>query len=240
MNVLITLLSIGEKYSISCKLLVEELLSNTPFSILISTDNIQYFPTYKERVTVRQNIEEEALRSYGSEFNYNLKYHAFKNIPEGYDVVLYLDCDMKSKFWNESSTQLLGEIFANKEFLGCRFNCTLKTELEQLEKTGKCLFEHKINSYKVKTWKDSSILNSKLPSEHIFGFKYNKVKLEAFYNKWRELNYILQQEPTKHQSWGDGFEIGIAAYTAGYTEVYDVEYGIQQTVLGFQFNGNKI
>lgn len=240
MKTLITLLSIGEKYSNSCKLLIDQLLQNTPYDILISTDDISFFPIYPERVTVRNNMEDGILLNYYTEFNYNLKFHAFKDLPEGYEIVLYLDCDIKNNFWDQKSTELIENILSNYDFVGTRFNCVLKNEIDQLAKTGNCLFKHKIDSYQVLKWEDTSLLEAKLPSEHFFGFKYDKVKLNLFYEKWRELNFLLQKDPVDNRSWGDGFEIGIAAFHAGYTNVYDLEFGRQLTVLGLEFNGNKL
>lgn len=239
-NVLFTLLSIGEKYSKSCQLLVEELLSNTTHNILISTDNVEYFPNYSKRVIVRQNIEKEAKLSLsGSEFNYNLKFHAFEDIPEGYDIILYLDCDIKNKFWSEEGESKLKASFTNHDFIACRLNCTLTNEIAQLNSTGNCLFKNKILSYKANEWEDKSLYESKLPSEHFFGFKYDKNKLTRFYKKWRELNYQLQSVEGA-QSWGDGFEIGVAAFYAGYKNSFEFTFTDQQLLLGLEFNGNKI
>jgi len=240
MKILFTLLSIGEKYSKSCTMLTQELLEYTPYDILISTNNLEYFPKYRQRVQVRENIESEVMLSYGSEFNYNLKYHAFKNIPEGYDAIIYLDCDIKSNFWTDKSTALIQELFLNHDFVATRLNCTITTQLKELDETGNCLFSHKLNSYDVKNWKNKSLYESKLPSEHFFGFRYNKQKLNTFYIKWRELNYQLQATGGTNKSWGDGFEIGVAAYAAGYHNSYDLDFGRQQTILGFQLNGNKL
>jgi len=238
-NILFTLLSIGEKYSKSSQRLIEELLSNTSYDILVSTDNVEYFPNYPKRVTIRQNIEKEAKLLYsGVEFNYNLKFHAFENIPEGYDIILYLDCDIKNNFWSKEGDSKLKTSFSNHDFVACRLNCILKNELSQLNSTGNCLFKHKILSYKADKWEDKSLYESKLPSEHFFGFKYDKNKLTKFYKKWRELNYQLQLVE-EARSWGDGFEIGVAAFYAGYINSFEFSYTDQQLLLGLEFNGNK-
>jgi hypothetical protein len=239
-TILFTLLSVGEKYSKSCQHLVEELLSNTPHDILISTDNVEYFPNYSKRVTIRQNIEKKAKLSLnGYEFNYNLKFHAFKNIPAGYDIILYLDCDIKNKFWSEESDNKLKDSFTNHDFIACRLNCNLNQQMAELNSTGNCLFKEKMSSYNVNEWEDKSLYESKLPSEHFLGFKYDKNKLTKFYKKWRELNYQLQLVEGA-VSCQDGFEIGVAAFYAGYKNSFEFAMGDQHLILGFEFNGNKI
>jgi hypothetical protein len=241
MKILFSLLAIGEKYSKSSIILIDELLSNTKHDVLVTTDSLDYYPRYSTRVTVREDLDKDILLNYGSEFNYNLKYNAFNNIPLGYDCIVYLDCDIKNKFWNKESDLLLEEILVNHDFIASRLNCTLQGELDQLARDGSCLFSHKIDSYEPQKWPDKTLYNSKLPSEHFFALKYDANKLVKFYEKWRELNFILQNQHDKGvKSWGDGFEIGISAYYAGYRDCYDLNFSEQQVKLGLIFNGNKI
>ena len=111
--------------------------------------------------------------------------------------------------------------------------------MAELNSTGNCLFKEKMSSYNVNEWEDKSLYESKLPSEHFLGFKYDKNKLTKFYKKWRELNYQLQLVEGA-ASCQDGFEIGIAAFYAGYKNSLDFSFADQQLILGFEFNGNKL
>ena len=99
MKILFTLLSIESKnnnYLISAKELIKEILLQTKHDILLSTNSVDFFSDINdERIIIRNNIDDTSKFQYNGEFNYNLKYHAFKNIPPQYDYIIYLDCDIK-------------------------------------------------------------------------------------------------------------------------------------------------
>lgn len=247
MRVLFTFLSIttgGNDYLISSKNLAKELLNNTPHDVLLTTNNIDFFQNIKnDRFFIRNNIPDDVIFTYrgGSEFNYNLKYLAFKNLPDNYDIIFYLDCDIKNVFWNQNSDEKLKSLMNKYDWVATRLNCVLKNEVKQYKETGVALFSHKIKSYDILNWNENDILmNSCLPSEHFLIFKYNKEKLNKFTQKWEELNYILQTQNGGNGSWGDGFEIGISAKFANYNNTFDMQHGDLETVFGFLFNGNKI
>lgn len=246
MKTLFTILSLStgrDMYLIASKNLINELLSNTNHDILLTTNNVGFFDDIKNnRLIVRNNVPEDSILLYrsGSEFNYNIKYLAFKDLPEGYDVVFYVDGDIKNEFWNQISEDRLNYLMNSYEWVATRLNCVLKNEVQQYKNTGGCLFSHKIQSYNILEWDiNNNLMESCLPSEHFLIFKYNKEKLEKFAYKWGELNSILQNQDGGNGSWGDGFEIGISAKYAGYDNIFDLHFGDLQTQFGFIFNGNK-
>jgi hypothetical protein len=246
MKILFTFLSISTEndfYLNASKNLVNEILSNSSHDILLTTNNVEYFDEINNpRFSVRNNVPENSMFTYknGGEFNYNLKYLAFKDLPNDYDVIFYVDGDIKSNFWNDFSEFRLKELMGSYDFVATRLNCILKNEVKQHIETGSALFSHKILSYNVLSWGlNDPIMDSCLPSEHFLIFKYNKEKLETFANKWSELNGIMQSQNGGNGSWGDGFEMGISAKYAGYDNLYDLNYGDLQNHFGFFFNGNK-
>jgi hypothetical protein len=178
---------------------------------------------------------------YGSEFNYNLKYNAFENISSEYDVIIYLDCDIKLDGWDNNSENYIENIFKNHDFGATRLNCSMIDSINEYKKTGRTLFSHKINSYKIleKYGDNDDIMSSLLPSEHFLIFKNDTDKIRKFYEKWKELNEYLQSINGNGGSWGDGFEIGISARCAGFHNPIEINQGTWDCILGFKFNGNK-
>jgi hypothetical protein len=246
MKVLFTFLSIArntDMYLNASYKLANEILENTPHDVLITTNEVEFFEGItSERFNVRNNVPKDSVLAYkdNSEFNYNLKYLAFKDLPEGYDVIFYLDGDIKSLFWDDLSQERLTILMEKYDWVATRLDSVLINEVNQHKKIGGALFSHKINSYGVLNWEDTDpLLNSHLPSEHFLIFKYDKEKLKKFSDKWSELNSILQEQNGGYGSWGDGFEMGISAKYAGYDNKFDLSYGDLQTHFGFLFNGNK-
>ena len=246
MKILFTFLAIStgvESYLKSSKKLISEILKNTQHDVLLTTNKVEYYNDINNsRLIVRNNIPNDSVFMYRGdvEFNYNLKYLSFKDLPEGYDVIFYIDGDMKHNFWNKDSENKLKSLIDSYDWLATRLNCVLKNEVFQYKTTGNTLFKHKINSYEVLNWSDNDVLmESCLPSEHFLIFKYDKEKLEKFSNKWCELNSILQSKNGGDGSWGDGFEMGISAKYAGYDNMLDLQHGNLEHDFGFIFNGNK-
>lgn len=245
MKILFTLLSIDAGYSMylqSAKRLAKELLKYTTHDIFISTNNLEYFRDIQNnRCKVRDNIREDSILLYGNEFNYNLKHHAFVNIPEDYDLVVYLDCDLKLNKWDNASERLLQDLLKSYDFGADRLNCILGQEVDFFKKNQPCLFQHKINSYDIlqKYSMQDDIMNSKLPSEHFLVLKNEPEKIKRFQQKWEELNNYLQNKKGEGGSWGDGFEIGISARYAGYEKFFNISASMWKEVLGLEFNGNK-
>ena len=245
MKILFTLLSIdsgNSMYLQSAKRLVNEILNQTQHDVLLSTNNLIFFEDISSnRFFIRNNINASCVLKYGSEFNYNLKYNAFENIPIDYDVIIYLDCDIKLDTWNRNSDNHIENIFKNYDFGATRLNCSMIGSVNEYRKTGRTLFSHKINSYKIlEKFSDSDdIMSSLLPSEHFLIFKNDETKIRKFYDKWKELNEHLQSINGEGGSWGDGFEIGVSARYAGFHNPIEFNQGTWDGILGFKFNGNK-
>lgn len=245
MKILFTLVSIDSgdpMYLESAKRLTNEILSQTNHDVLLSTNNPEFFSDINsQKFFLRNNIDETSIFRYNSEFNYNLKYHAFDDIPKNYDILIYLDCDIKLDGWDLESENYINNTFNNFEFGATRLNCSMIGSIDEYRKTGRTLFSHKIDSYKIMENynDDDDIMSSLLPSEHFLIFKNDEEKIKKFHKKWKELNDYLQSINGMNGSWGDGFEIGISARYAGYHNVIEVSQGIWDGVLKFKFNGNK-
>jgi hypothetical protein len=245
MKILFTILSIKTSntyYLGYAYKLINELLRNTPHDILLTTNNLDYFQNIKnKRVLLRNIVPNDVLLEINGEFNYNLKYLCFKNIPKNYDVIFYLDCDIKNTFWNSESDNIVYNLMKKYNCIGTRFGCILGDEIKSYAENNKPLFTHKIESYNILNWKNvSKFYKACLPSEHFLILKYSEYKLNRFSNKWRLLNYTLQNTNNFKGFWGDGFEIGISLEHSKYTKRYNLDSGELSTKLGFVFNGNKI
>jgi hypothetical protein len=245
MKILFTLLSLdcgNMMYLQSAKRLVNEVLEQTNHDVLLSTNNLEFFnDIISERFFIRNNIDESSIFKYNSEFNYNLKYHAFKDIPVNYDVIIYLDCDIKLEYWTINSDNLINEYMSIYDFGATRLNCSMGGSVQEYRETGRTLFSHKLHSYNIlENYSDSDdIMNSLLPSEHFLILKNDTEKVVKFYEKWKELNNHLQSVDGSGGSWGDGFEIGVSARHSGFHKTIEINQGMWDSVLGFKFNGNK-
>jgi hypothetical protein len=230
MKILFTILSIeddAKMYLTSAKTLTQEILNQTNHDVLISTNNVDFFSDIQSnRVIVRDNI---------------LKHFAFENLPDGYDCIIYLDCDIKLDGWDNNSDLYINNLIDNYDFGATRLNCYLGKSITELKESGTTLFKHKIDSYKIREnhLESDDIMNSQLPSEHFLIFKYDKEKLKKFQEKWKEMNDYLQSINGDGGSWGDGFEIGISARYAGFHKTIEVNHGAWNGTLKFIFNGNK-
>lgn len=245
MKILFTLISIDTgqiMYLEAAKRLCNEILEQTTHDILLTTNNPEFFSDIiSDRISIRNNLRENNILKYGSEFNYNLKYLAFENIPDTYEYIIYLDCDIKLDSWKESSDDFMINTMSNYDFGADRLNCTLIGEVLHLEEKGHTLFQHKIRSYDIleRFNRDEDIFNSQLPSEHFFILKNESDKVKKFFEKWEEFNSYLENKQGIGGSWGDGFEIGISARYAGFHSVLPMNPFYWKETLGFQFNGNK-
>ena len=247
MKILFTLLCIDSNnsmYSDAARRLVYEILNNTSHDVLLSTNSSNLLDEFsnKNRIIVRDNISNtNSTIMYGGEFNYNLKYHAFQDIPIDYDVLIYLDCDIKLDGWTKYSDEYIENTFTEYDFGATRLNCSMGGSIEEYKKNGRTLFSHKIESYKIiENYDDNDdIMLSLLPSEHFLIFKNDTIKLQKFYEKWKDLNNHLQSIEGRGGSWGDGFEIGVSARYAGFHKTIEIGQGAWDGILGFKFNGNK-
>lgn len=245
MRILFTIISIdsgNDFYLSAAKRLINELLEKTPYDVLVSTNNDNYFSdVISDRCIVRNNIRENSILKYGTEFNYNLKHHAFLEIPEKYDYIIYIDGDIKLMKWDEETENFINGEMSNYDFFGDRLNAVLIDEVNRFIKNEPCLFSHKIKSYDImdRFEIDDEIMMSRMPSEHILILKNDPEKIMKFQEKWEELNEYLQSKNGVGGSWGDGFEIGISSNYAGFNQYFNLSPYYWSSVLGFEFNGNK-
>lgn len=247
MNILFTILSIdtqidGQNFYVdAANRLAAEILDQTSHDIYISTNKPENFDIVSSRCLVRNNINQNSIFSYGREFNFNLKYHAFFDIPAKYDYLIYIDCDIKLSSWTVNSDKFIAETMSGYELAADRTNCTLKSQIAEYKNTGQALFRHKIEAYDILQLHtdEDDIHNSVLPSEHCLVFKNIPDKITKFAYKWQHLNNILQNKNGGGGAWGDGFEIGISARYAGLNNIFPLSPFYWKDTLGFQFNGNK-
>lgn len=251
MKILFTLLCIDanqKMYIDASKSLINEILSKTESDILVSTnsDDLLHSCANNSRILARDNISNtNSILRYNDvsngEFNYNLKHFAFQDIPEHYDAIIYLDCDIKLEKWTTEAQNLIQKTIDNYEMGATRTNCVLKDDVSYLNSGISCLFTHKIMAYKIReTYPENDpIYLSKLPSEHFLIFKNIPDKIKKFQLEWSNLNNYLQSINGGYGSWGDGFEIGIAAQKAGITNIVEITHWEWSRVMGLTFNGNK-
>ena len=244
MRILFTLLAIqtrNEMYLEAARTLTQEIIELTKHDVLITTNNVRFFDSIaSSRVKVRNNIPEDQILSYTSEFNYNTKHLAFEGIPSEYDVIFYMDCDVKLAYWNEKSDAFVEKLISTHEYGATRLNAYLGTSIDEHNQKGKSLFTHKILSYGfTELSADDPIRQARLPSEHFLIFKNIPDKIDAFYRHWRDQDKLLQVKNASSGSWGDGFEIGIAVHLAKFINLADINHGDSVTILGIRFNGNK-
>jgi hypothetical protein len=245
MKILFTIISIdtgNDFYLSSSKRLITELLEKTPYDVLVSTNNhIYYNDIVSDRCIVRNNIRENSILRYGTEFNYNLKHHAFLDIPNKYEYIIYLDCDIKLTKWDSESENFVNSEMSDYDFFADRLSAVLIDDVNRFNRNEPCLFSHKIKSYDIieRYDLDDKIMMSKLPSEHIFILKNQPEKIKKFQEKWEELNNYLQSKNGIGGSWGDGFEIGISSNYAEFDKYFNLSPYYWSQILGFTFNGNK-
>lgn len=249
MKILFTTLAIdtnivGQQFYLkSAKKLASEILDKTNHDIMISTNHLSFFKdmSSNNRCIIRNNIEQNSVLSFNTEFNFNLKHHSFKDIPVYYDYIIYVDCDIKLDHWTGESDAFMDNIMSEYDYGADRLNCVLEQQIHEFQITGSALFKHKIESYEIlsKYSLEDDILQARLPSEHIFILKNIPNKINKFQQKWSELNSFLQSKKGSGGAWGDGFEIGISARYAGLNKFFNLSTFYWQDTLGFQFNGNK-
>ncbi len=250
-KILFTLLSIklephGNLYVDSCKRLTTEILTQTNHDVLITTNTPDSFVeiTTDPRVTLREIAEGENTfkftHNHTREFNYNMKHVCFRDIPQTYDYIIYLDADIKVTGWDSKSDEYIDNFLTNIAEAGAtRTNAILKDELGYYS-NGQSLFNHKFSVYALEDLLSlgENILEAKLPSEHFLILKNIPEKVSKFYNTWKYLNTYLENKNGGNGSYCDAFEIGISFQAAQYN-LQEVTHGDSLLTLKFYFNGNK-
>lgn len=231
-----------DNYLESAKKLAENIISNSPHDILITTNKKEYFKDIESsRVIVREHSDPDLKFIINSEFNYNSKYEAFINLPQGYDVIFYVDCDIKLTHWDDKTEEYLKDFFSKYDFGATRLNATFNYHYHSYKETKQDLFWHKFEGHELLNVDSNDVIFSAVfPSEHYLIFKYNKEALEKFAQEWKKLSFFLQNKDNPYGTLCDGFEIGLALARANITNVKEIHWVDHVVILGLQFNGNRL
>lgn len=234
----------SEIYTIFAKRLINDVISKTPYDVLISTNRIDLFEDIiqenNNRVTIRQ-VDLQNHKTHVGVFNQLLKFYAIKDIDKKYDWVLYLDCD--AGFTESVNPELIDEFLTKHEnnhidFLGTRVNATYanaeKEFLDSQKNNTKHLFDQKFLFYGINPdWRPAT-----LPSEHILILK-NSSKINVMCKEFEKFCTLFETQDSKHPiTWDmEAFEIGVSAFIAGYN-VEELGWGNHCELLkvGFNFN----
>jgi hypothetical protein len=236
----------SEIYATFAKRLVDDVLTKTPYDVLVNTNNIDNFSDViqqnNERVTIRHEKLENHKTHVGA-FNQLLKFNAIKGIDKKYDWVLYLDCDAgftgpidvdalerQIDFWESQGFDMVA----------LRTDATYDwAEIEYLDSvnngTHSKLFDAKFRFYGLHPeWK-----GSKLPSEHILLIK-NDDKLEKMAYEFERFCTLFEtQDPNNIITFDmEAFEIGVSAKLAGYN-MGEMGWQNQNEILKVGFNHNN-
>jgi hypothetical protein len=230
----------AEIYATFAKRLINDVMTKTPYDIMVTTNEPEHFQddieNWGNRVIVRTELLENHRLVVGV-FNQLLKFYTIKNIDSKYDWVLYLDCDAGlTGPWNigDVENKIRSWEGLGYDILGTRTNAILHSELEQHEKVlkehndelekgnlnhyyGGTLFSNKFVFYNVSSengpfeWFDS-----KLPSEHVLLVK-NDEKLQKMSEIFEDFCFKFEtQGPHPITVDMEAFEIGVSAKLAGY------------------------
>jgi hypothetical protein len=230
----------AEIYATFAKRLVNDIMTKTPYDIMVTTNEPEHFQeeigTWGDRVMVRTELLENHRLVVGV-FNQLLKFYTIKNIDSKYDWVLYLDCDAGlTGPWNieEVENKIHSWESAGYDILGTRTNAILYNELIEHEKVlkkhneeiangninhyyGGTLFSNKFLFYEVTSENGpSEWFDAKLPSEHVLLVK-NDDKLEKMASIFEDFCFKFETQgeyPVTVDM--EAFEIGVSAKLAGY------------------------
>jgi hypothetical protein len=234
----------SEIYTTFAKRLINDVLTKTPYDVLITTNYYNDFEEpirlHPDRVIVRDEKLENHKTHVGA-FNQLLKFYAIKDIDKKYDWVLYLDCD--AGFTTNIDIYVLEKQMDDWEsqgydMLALRINATYNESeqeyLSSLTNGKKHLFDDKFKFYGVNPeWRGAC-----LPSEHILLLKNNN-KLEVMSKEFEKFCTKFETQDNNNVITYDmeAFEIGVSAFIAGYN-VGDMNWGKQCEILkvGFNFN----
>ena len=230
----------AEIYATFAQRLINDVMTKTPYDIMVTTNEPEHFQNDKEKWGDRVIIRTELLETHRlvvGVFNQLLKFYTIKNIDKKYDWVLYLDCDAGlTGDWvvDDVENKINEWTLLGYDFLGTRTNAILRDELSQHEEierihqeeinkgntthyNPKTLFSNKFTFYNVTSengpfeWFDA-----KLPSEHVLLAK-NDEKMERMSQIFEDFCFKFEtqgQFPVTVDM--EAFEIGVSAKLAGY------------------------
>jgi hypothetical protein len=237
----------SEIYATFAKRLINDVLTKTPYDIMVSTNQQDSFLEIAKENSERVFIKQEYLANHKTHvgaFNQLLKFYAIQNIDKKYDWVLYLDCD--AGFTDKIDVEDLEAHIdmweaRGHDMVALRTNATYVESEERYIKSlanqsnDYNLFDAKFRFYGIKPeWRGSCF-----PSEHILLIKNNE-KLEVMANEFEKFCTLFETQDTIYPVTYDmeAFEIGVSAFLAGYN-VGEMDWGNQCQVLKVGFNYNN-
>ncbi len=255
----------AEIYATFANRLVDATMELTPWDIRIATNAPHLFEEaklkYGDRFSTHVDLLENNRVAVGA-FNQLLKYFAFKDVPEEYEWVLYLDCDAGFRHAprvDELEAQISTWNEQGIDAVGTRTNAIVRGELAdheaQLEALNQQiangdpapympmnLFTCKFRFYNVTSENINPVwLDASMPSEHFLFVKNSPVgKMQAFSDHISDFNQILIAQTSHHPVISDmeAFEIGVSLAMAGYTMGDAGDYG-HSWMFAIDFNGSN-
>lgn len=233
-----------EIYTTFAKRLINDVINKTPFDILVSTNETQYFDDVEKtnRVNIR-NCDLGTHKTNVKAFNQLLKFYSIKDIPQEYEWVLYMDCDagFTTQINVDDVINYLNTLDSqNYDMSALRTDATYDTaKKEYIESNGrtsypKPLFNDKFIFYGI----NDEWSGAKLPSEHILLIKNNN-KLSKMCEIFEQFCYKFEsQDPNNVITYDmEAFEIGVSAKLSGYN-VAEMTWSRQNDLfkVGFNFN----
>lgn len=259
MKICITTLSLGENYTRDYSLkLINDVLTKTSHSIYITTDVKNVITNVygdNERINIKEidrndltiRLNTDGGKGFATDFNFNMRYLCLdlvKNLDD--TAVIFTDCDNSLDWWDEETIQNWLTQMKNSgyDFFGPRTNLKLKNFIEGYNRVKDVnprdgVFWHKLFNFDLLENPKPEWDEAPLPAEYLLVFINDGIKLEKFYNKWKELHDYLVEKKYTYGTWAEGFEIGVSAITSGFK---DFDIGWNHSIWGkaFTANGYKI
>lgn len=237
----------SEIYTTFANRLIDDVLTKTPYDIMVTTNSYEHFREKAEANPDRVTVREEKLENHKTHvgaFNQLLKFYSIKDIDKKYDWVLYLDCDA-------GFTEAINVVDVNNkidewesdgsDMVALRTNATYEGAEDEFERTKdieghpKALFNDKFVFYGIRPeWRGAV-----LPSEHILLIKNNE-KLPVMCEEFEKFCTLFETQDEQYPITFDmeAFEIGVSAFLAGY-KAQEMWWGNQNDVLKVGFNHNN-
>lgn len=236
----------SEIYTTFAKRLINDVLTKTPYDVMITTNRSDLFNDVSslDRVIIINNDLINHKTHVGA-FNQLLKFTAIKDIPEKYDWVFYLDCD--AGFTNSIDENVINKFLTNSlengyDMIALRTDATYDHAKKEFDETTDFTYSTKpkplFNDKFVFYGHNPEWNGAKLPSEHILILK-NNFKLQKMSFEFEKFcTWFETQEPNKIITFDmEAFEIGVSAHLAGY-KMGEMGWHNQNSIfkVGFNFN----
>jgi hypothetical protein len=235
----------SEIYTTFAKRLISDVLTKTPYDVMISTNESSHFEEYQynNRVIINNcTLDEHKTNVYA--FNQLLKFYAIKNIHSKYEWVLYLDCD--AGFTEKIDEHAIESYLTQLDSMGFDMSA-LRTDAtydlskkEFVESNGrtewpKPLFNDKFTFYGI----NDNWSGAKFPSEHILLIKNNE-KLKVMASEFETFCFKFEGQDESNIITYDmeAFEIGVSAHLAKYN-MCEMTWNRQCDLFKVGFNYNN-